>query len=166
MPAFAKSQVAISVDPTSKVGRRPMRSTQSRAGMVITTLITYWMELDTRSVSPVKPAMVKTYVMSDKARSARSLIDSSDCSGAASTRAIHHNVHSRKLTPNLREQADMRAIDIPRTQELQVTSLPTLPLDLDPLLNLLQLACNPWALGIATHVNEDQYLLAFFPSIF
>ena len=42
--------------PTRRVGRRPQRSMKRRAGMVMTTLITYWMEEEMRLVLPERLA--------------------------------------------------------------------------------------------------------------
>jgi hypothetical protein len=48
-----------------------------RAGTVMATLMTYWIELETSRVLPVKPAMVKTYVMSDKRSAFEALAEES-----------------------------------------------------------------------------------------
>jgi hypothetical protein len=51
----------MSAAPMRRVGRRPHLSTKRSAGIVITTLIMYWME-DERSTAEPTPAIVKTYL--------------------------------------------------------------------------------------------------------
>ncbi len=62
-PALMKSQIIISKAPMRNIGRRPHLSIQINAGMVVMTLMTYWMDEETSMLFPVKPAMEKTYVI-------------------------------------------------------------------------------------------------------
>lgn len=60
IPALAKSHVAMRVEPRRSRGRRPTLSMKIKAGTVMTTLITYWIEEDTSRALPVNPAIVNT----------------------------------------------------------------------------------------------------------
>ena len=53
MAPLAKSQVIMRRAPMRRVGRRPQRSTKRRAGMVITTFMTYWIEEETSRLLPL-----------------------------------------------------------------------------------------------------------------
>jgi hypothetical protein len=60
IPAFANIHVIMSNAPTRSVGLRPQRSTNRRAGMVMTTLMIYWILEESKTADPML-AIVKTY---------------------------------------------------------------------------------------------------------
>jgi uncharacterized membrane protein YozB (DUF420 family) len=62
IPAFANIQVIIKVDPMRRGTRRPHLSMNTRAKIVITTFITYWIEEATKLAFPDRPAMPNTYL--------------------------------------------------------------------------------------------------------
>ena len=58
-----KRKNAITKDPVIITSRRGNRSIQMRAGMVMPTLMTYWIEAATRVLLPVRPAIEKIYTI-------------------------------------------------------------------------------------------------------
>lgn len=78
---------------------------------------------------------------------------------------VHHNIHPRQLTPNLREQSNMRPINIFGREEIDITHLGTGAFNIDPLSNLLKLASHPRTVRITFPVRENKDLLTFLPTI-
>lgn len=60
----------------------------------------------------------------------------------------------------------MRAIDVARREECEVADRLALTLDVQPLLDLLELASNPWAVRVTVAVRQNQHLLALLPAVF
>ena len=70
------------------------------------------------------------------------------------------------LRPDLGEKTNMRAIDVPRSEQREVADLLGLALDLEPFLDLLEFPCNPWTVRIAAAMDQNQDTLALLPAIF
>ena len=59
-PALANMKIPMRVDPTRRGVRRPHRSMNINAKMVMKTLMTYWIEEAMRLAEPVRPVMPNT----------------------------------------------------------------------------------------------------------
>ena len=129
----------------------------------MTTLMTYWIELDTSSVLPVKPAMAKTYVMSMTDISVRVTLKHER---KRQKLTIHHHIHAGKLRPDLREQTNVSSVNVARVEELPVRDIRVVAFKLAVRFNLLILACNKRGVPVTFTMDESQDGHCFFPAIF
>ena len=66
---------------------------------------------------------------------------------------VHHNIHARKLRPDLSEQTNVGAVDVARSEELEEADSLALALELEPLLDLLEFTGNEGAVWVAMAVS-------------
>jgi hypothetical protein len=85
--------------------------------------------------------------------------------GATGERTIHHDVHARKLRPDLSEHADMSAVNHVRLEQLEICDVGVISLKLTHFLDLLQFQLDERIIRITSAMNQGKDSMAVLPAI-
>ncbi len=78
---------------------------------------------------------------------------------------LTHDIHARKLGPDLSEDSNMCPIDHIRFKQLQIGHISVVALKFAHVLDILQFAHDKRRIGVAVAVDECENGVAIFPAV-
>ena len=78
---------------------------------------------------------------------------------------VHHDVHARELRPDLRENADVSAVEHVRLKQFPVGDIAVSGLELAHLADIVEFVEHEWGIGVTLAVDESQHGMAVFPAV-